>query len=510
MAEQQPNKLNKPKPDPMPSGGDGGSKIPPTSSSTSTFPPSDDNSGSDPSSSFPPGMPGEEQLLPPTPTNPGNPNSKLLGIYSRNYKPLLSTVGLYSNVLNPNRPIFVRAWISAMMRDPHVWYGMELLKGPIISKAKFTVESDNQEVADFVQRQLDLFWRKGISVALDALIWGYSGSEIIFEFNEEEDCIDFKDLRYIHPRDIKAVTENGQLVGAEIRNIRGTGILPLFLSQKKIFWTVHDKKFHRWYGRSRLEGAFDSWWEIWQPRGYRGIRHLWFYKNAFSGGVLYYPDGSTQDPVTGEEIPNVLLAQEMLDRKETGSSIALPNKTGDNRDWEWEDAKSNAIPEGLLDYGDILRDEIWEGIGVPPEVAKSEDSGSFAGRRVPQQAFYSCEQELANEIANDFDEQILRYNLVPLKFGKVNYKIVPISILQTLQEEEMGLVTGKLPSTGNDQNVEGAGVDPELDEDGNPIEDDSMGEDGENPFGGKGGKIEDRKSNAFNLKEKAQKNRGKT
>jgi hypothetical protein len=425
--------------------------------------------------------------------------------------------GIYPFYLNPHKPIFARFWIPIMMNDPHIWYGMELLKGPIISKAKYIVNSENPEVAEYVDRQIKNFWRKGIITALDCLTWGYSGSEVLYEYNQFTGTIDFKNLKYLHPRDVKAITNEGEFAGVQIRNVRGS-YRPNTLNSKKVFWTVHDRKSNRWYGRSRLQGAFEPWWETSQPKGYRSIRHLWFYRHAFSGGVLYYPDGTTQDPDTGEEVANALIAQEMLDRKETGSSLALPNRTGDNRDWEWEDAKSSQVPEGLLDYGDILRDEMWEGIGVPPEVAKNEGTGSFAGRRVPQQAFYSYLQEIANNIINDFEEQVLRGVLVPLVFGEgAQFTIEPVSILQTLQQEEMGLVTGSIPQEGELGNPEEQGPSMakgdmvEGEEEENPDESqDNPFNKGKQQFGKENklsnGRLEDRSSNAFNLSEKALKN----
>lgn len=430
--------------------------------------------------------------------------------YTNKYRlaDMYASGGMYSIYLNPHKPVFARFWVPIMLQDPHIWYGMELLKGPIISKAKFLVESEYPEVQEYVDRQLRLFWSRGVNKALDCLSWGYSGSEVIYEYNKFKQQIDFKELKFLHPKDVRAVTLDGEFMGIEISNIKEC-YNPRFLSRKKVFWAVHEKKAHRWYGRSRLQGAFEPWWELAQPKGYKSIRHLWFYKHAFSGGVLYYPDGTTQDPESGEEIDNALIAQQMLDMKETGSSIALPNKTGDTRDWEWEDSKAVAIPEGLMDYGDILRDEMWEGIGVPPEVAKSEGTGSFAGRRVPQQAFYSYLQEIANELATDFEEQILRPILVPLTFGEVDFEITPISILQTLQQEEMGLVTGKLPGDDQAQGFDEGGMG---EDDGFEEGEDMEGaqSEGEEDYGKENqlsnGRIEDRGSNAFNLSEKAVKN----
>jgi hypothetical protein len=54
----------------------------------------------------------------------------------------------------------------------------------------------------------------------------------------------------------------------------------------------------------------------------------------------------------------------------------------------------------------------------------------------------------------------------------------PISILQTLQEEEMGMVTGKLPEQGQQATEE-------------------------QPQPLSNGRVEDRGSNAFNMKEAA-------
>jgi hypothetical protein len=433
---------------------------------------------------------------------------QFLKVYTKDYKGPTVYGGLYNSLISPERAIFFRHYIPLMMRDPHLWYGMELLKGPIVSKAKFLCESDDTEVIEFVERQFDRFWQRAIDKALDCLVWGYSGSEVEYEFSKSNGTLEFKDLRYLHPSDIKPVIKDGELLAIEIRHAEKCEHShttdtnsTIYLKPPKVFWTVHDKKASRWFGRSRLEGAFDSWWEIWQPKGYRGIRHLWYYRHAYDGGVLYYPDGTTQDPETAEEVSNAIIAQEMLDRKETGSSLALPNKTGENRDWEYENPKGNPPPEGLLEYGDVLRDELWEGIGVPPEVAKQEETGSFAGRRVPQQAFYSYVQQIANEIAWDFDDQIVR-KLVKLVYGPdVDYEIVPKPIMETLQEEEMGGGTDAMGEEGMEQ---------EFDEEGNPIE--SGDSESNDPFTENGvpkaGKVEDRDSNAFNMKEKSMKKNG--
>lgn len=429
-----------------------------------------------------------------------------LRTYTKDYKGPAYTGSLYNSLIYPQRPIFRASFIPLMMRDPHIWYGVELIKGPIISKSKFMVDCEDEEVRTFIEDQIEKFWLRGVSKALDCIVWGYAGSEVLYEFNKETGTLDYKDLKFLYQRDLTAYSKNGELSEVKIDHSTKEDRGPTFLRPPKIFWTVHNKKCNPYYGRSRLEGAFDTWWEIWQPKGYRGIRHLWYYKYAFNGGILYYQDGATIDPTTNESIPNVKIAQELLDKKETGGSLALPQKTGDNRDWEYEEPKGNAAPEGLLEYGDVLRDELWEGIGVPPEVAKQEESGGFAGRRVPQQAFYSYLQEISNDTIFDFSDQILDF-LVKHNFGDVKFQVRPISILQTLQKEEMGLVTGSVDEPMG-VIVREEDMQPDPMQQGNPFNQDAQFQSDSDPATGgnqpkNDGKVEDRDSNSFNLSEKA-------
>jgi hypothetical protein len=330
--------------------------------------------------------------------------------------------------------------------------------------------------------------------------------------------MEFNNIKYIQPEHARPVLNpDGSLIGMYVKEVGQSeynGIADynnkdeqgnVFVPLRKMLWTVHDRKSNRWYGRSRYEGAFIPWFETWQPKGFRNIRHLWLYKNAFDSGVIRYPEGYTPDPVTGTPIPNVVIAQQLADQRESGASIIMPSATSPDGlgDWDYEQPKGMTVPEGLFMYGDSLRDEKWEGLGVPPEVAKNEGTGSFAGRRVPQQAFYSFLQEIANEQIYDFDEQVVRF-LVFLNFGpNVEYEIVPIPILVTLQQEEMGTVTGDIPDDSGTQNIDPGGQSVE-----NGLEEE---EDPDNPFPDEGppeetlsnGRIEDRGSNAFNIAEKA-------
>jgi hypothetical protein len=431
--------------------------------------------------------------------------SRILGVRTRNYAGPLDRLGNLTVI--GDQPLFMRYYIPAMLRDPEIWYGIEMLKGPIISKAKYKVVSPIPEVSEYVDRQIKRFWTRGVPLSLSAMVYGYIGLETVYHFNKRLGAVEFKGFKYIHPNDSRPVMRDGALIGMMVKRIRRSiastkdSVAPLaqsladhvywstasegmYLGLPKIFWAVHDQKNHRWFGRSRLEGAFIPWYECWQPQGFRSIRHGWFYRNCYDSGVIKHPPGSTPDE-EGNEVLNSLLAQEMLDRRETGAGIAMENSPEGMLGWDYTPPQAFSVPEGLFDYGDSLRDEKWEGIGVPPEVAKAEATGSFAGRRVPQQAFYSFLQEIANEQMFDFDEQCLRW-LVELNYGpEADYEIEPVSIMETLQQEEMGGITGHMPGDENDPFYSGG----------------NSGGGGGSPLVQSGGRVEDRDSNAFNAAE---------
>ena len=387
---------------------------------------------------------------------------KMLETHTKGYSGPGTTFPL-RHFINVNRPIFYRGmYVPQMLSDPRVSFGVKLIKGPILSKAKFIVETQNEEVHDFLVRQIVRFWIKGAPISLDSIIYGFSGSEIIYKFNQEKQIIDFHKLKAIHASDVKPYVhiEKDELVAMEVSKIKhragAEGKTKVYVKKPKFFWSVHDRTYNRLYGRSRLEGAFVPWYEIWMQRGYRSIRQMWFYKNAYRSCLLRVPKGSTKDE-NGNEVANMKLAAEMADRFVTGSSLILPKEPDGQNDWEFEPAVGIPVPDGLLEYGEILGDEIWEGLGIPPEVVSADGTGAFAGRRIPQQAFYSVLQEIINEHIIDADEQIFQ-PLVNLNFGPVDYEINTISLLDTLQEEEMGLITGK--SGDEDQKIEDRNSNP--------------------------------------------------
>jgi hypothetical protein len=378
----------------------------------------------------------------------------LMGVISSPYEPT-GFVNNYYSYAPHQRPVFSRFAIRQMLEDPRICFGLGLIKGPIHAFTKFfteeeaknpavhrwIVESDtsfpyvikcqDKEVSDFISTTLKRFWQVGAIKALKALEWGYSAAEVVYKMSSGDDgrnkkMIHFDNLLDFNPPDCVAVSQQGGLVGCEINS---GNLKEFYLGIPKLFWHIHAREQQKYYGISRLFGAYAAWWEIWTEGGARDIRRLWFYRNAFDGGIMRYPIGYTQLE-GGGRVNNRDLAIEMLAKKRAGGYLIFPNQTGaDGRQvWDYEPPSSASAPPGMAEYMAFLTNEELEGLGIPPEVIQGGGGGLGAatGRKIPMVAFYSSLQQIVDFLIGDVRVQMLDF-LIRLNFRKLpDYEVVPL------------------------------------------------------------------------------------
>lgn len=337
-------------------------------------------------------------------------------------------------------PPFTFQVINWMLADFRIRWGLWLLKGPILCKSKFFVKCDNPEVKEFLVDQITRFWRTSAMRAMKAFEFGYSCSEVVYK--TEEGNIQFDYLKDLQAVDCKALTIKGSVAGALVDKVPKVG--KLILGGPKKFWHIHNREYHPYYGCSRLYGSYMPWIEIWGPNGYRDSRKLYFHKYAYSGGGIYVPQGKSQTGTDPSGAPsytdNWILGRQMVEALKSGGVWTLPGTMDENGNRLWERVSPDVTspPTNLMEYGETLKDEEWEGMGIPPEIARAEGTGAFAGRAVPLMGFYTTLQELVYWLIHDADEQIFR-ELVDYRFGEgVAYEIIPFSLMDEALKDEKG------------------------------------------------------------------------
>lgn len=315
------------------------------------------------------------------------------------------------------KPPFIKRFIPAILRDSRIRFAMKLLKGPLQADARFNVEGDSLDLVEYVDRQIKTFWKTSAAVALRAVEWGHSGSEAVYR--EKNGVVHFHKLLHLSPWDIRLWTVGGEKAAIRLRDAKDSKDGYLWLHGPKGFWHIHDRQEERWYGVSRLLGAYPAWYDKHKNGGARDALNLFFYKYALNGEVIYYPpqvrklpDGSIMDPKEK--------AEQIANQRRSGATILLPNETDDkgNQMWRVEYSTNTSTGTELMDYDKSLDGKMFEGMGIPGELIEAGETGSgYAGRRVPAQVFFSILQELGDMLLFDLDEQIIR-PLVDYNFGE--------------------------------------------------------------------------------------------
>jgi len=343
------------------------------------------------------------------------------------YRPAVA--GYYALYVH-RKPVWTLGYVELMLSDPRIRFGLRLIKGPLLANLRYEVKCRRQDVGQFIDANLTRFIQNSAMKALRAIEWGYVGHEVLYRV-DERNRIAFDTLKYIHPRDVKPLVLADEIASASVQ-IHGGSRGKVYLNGPKLFWHIHEREYDPYFGCSRLKGTFDPWWDIYSDGGAKDARRLYFYKYLYSGDVLYYPpeDGTTN--VEGQSQSNRELALEIVNKRRTGGTLVLPNTVDpDTNQRLWEiSAGTSTIPSAdIREVIADLKDEEWEGMGIPPEVARAEGTGAFAGRRVPQQAFFSILQELAFWLVTDTDRQIIK-PLVNMNFGNVPYEIETLPLLR--------------------------------------------------------------------------------
>ena len=394
---------------------------------------------------------------------------------------------VYEPEYGHNFPIFRLSLVPTIQKDPRIRYGLNLLKGPILAYTAFYPEDEaenpllhetireqgvqfvygirceDKEAQKFILRSLQQLWQNGVQELLLALDWGYSCCQVNYVYKKAADgskpLIYYDSLEHIHPFNVAPRHRNGKLLGARVRGVEG-GQGGTVLSPPKIIWHVHAKEQSRLRGQSRLEWAFVPWHETWVEYGARDIRRTWFYRNSYDGGTMRYPIGKSRLD-GGNVVDNRDLAVQYMTQMRTGGTRIFPSDQradARNPDWDFDPPSANVTPAGLMEYPEVLRIEILEAMGIPPEVVEGGGGGlgSSSGREIPMLAYHSTLYPLVNNLINDFKKFVLDY-LLWVNFKKEIqydiYKVIPLKSQEPMPKGVPGQPTTK-PSTKTPKKAE--------------------------------------------------------
>jgi hypothetical protein len=369
---------------------------------------------------------------------------------TKGYRP--STL-IFPQWMYSGQAVFTLTDVESMRRDYQVNLGLNMLKSPLYT-AQWSIKCpQNPMIAKYVNEQLFRLWRASLRKILRALEYGYAAGEILYKL-DHRDLVVFAGYKDFHPRDIRVLTDEYQYAGIRIKNIPDKGDVDIFAP--KAFFFSTNREFQGWYGRSWLISCWEDYTEKRSRDGAIDIRRLWFYKNAYTGGIIRHPNKDYVMP-DGTIISARDMAKEMGERLKTGSPIAFSSTRGTQGQfiWSYESPGINGNATEIREYPKDLDVGIFRGLNIPDNVInEAAGTGSYAGRRVPERAFYVILEMLYAEIMEAIKIQILE-PLVKINF-EGNYEF----FIETKPLVEVASPEGTPPAGTNspfedDENVGG-------------------------------------------------------
>jgi hypothetical protein len=349
---------------------------------------------------------------------------------------------------------FTLAQVEAMRRDPQVNLCLRYLVTPLQTAEFEPVKATSPDVAKFVTRQFRRFWQRSLPVVLEAYPYGRSASEVLYR--QVKGRLEFDDLKYLSPRDTSMWTVEGEPAWVRVKQTGSSlanpgsgyqmgrgGQVDLWFAEPgkpaKGFWFVIDPLYDPHYGRSVLMSSWLPWRLKTLPTG-GGMDALakWFYRHAYRGYVIRHPNAIYQDAIDQTPIEAQSLARKMIEDLKSGADLALDNSRDDKGEYQWNIesyGEINGEAGGMIEYIQGFLDvQIQRGIGIPDGIITDGGGEGYAGRKIPEDAYYAGAERDFNRVVETFDEQVCR-PLVIHEYGpQADYEIKPKPLVPMRQQ----------------------------------------------------------------------------
>jgi hypothetical protein len=353
--------------------------------------------------------------------------------------------------------ITLRRDLEFMQMHPVVSTALEYYKSGIAGAEFWGGEnnepiSHNPNVAAFVLDHAIRYWQNAVPMIQEGYAYGWLPGEHMY--HEVNGVLSWERLKDFHPHDAFILTVEYRPVGIRVKNIRekqpvelwfATGAIPA-----KACWYPHRPRFNQFYGRSQLIGA----WRPWRRLGWRDaveqVIDAAIYRAGYKGPVVRHPKEDMQTALNG--VPATQrdgqgnprrssrdVARQIVEWAKAGAGFTLSSEKypvaqggGDKWSVEFPDHVMDVRP--LIEAAKYLEDQIFYGVGVPPELVRAGGTGSgYSGRSIPREAFLSKQQQIANAILELFVDQVLK-PLVLWNFGDFPFQIKCKSLLKSQAE----------------------------------------------------------------------------
>lgn len=310
--------------------------------------------------------------------------------------------------------------------------------------------SRDQTVANFVLSHVQKLWHNCVPQLQESgYPYGWAAGEHVY--SEVEGRLVWSHVKSFHPSDAFVLTSNYRPVGIRVKGIRNSEPADLWYASgaipAKACWYAHRARFGHLYGRSQLAGAWRPWRRLGWRDGVEQVIDAAIYRGGYAGPVVKHPPEDMATARTGVPATQVDgsglsrrsardVARQMVEWAKAGAGFTMSSAhysaaQGGGAKWEviWPTQVIDVMP--LVEAARYMEDQIFYGIGVPPELIRASGTGSgYSGRNIPREAFLCAQQTIADAILSMLVDQVVK-PLVLTNFGDIPFNITCKSLLQT-------------------------------------------------------------------------------
>lgn len=328
--------------------------------------------------------------------------------------------------------------------------GVEFWGGPNLQKPDDVLGepvSANPAVTQFVLTHAQKLWHECVPQLQDSgYPYGWAPGEHVYK--QVDGKLVWSHVKDFHPQDAYILMSDFEPIGIRIYGVRrnqgkatdlwfASGAIPA-----KACWYSHRARFGHLYGRSQLIGAWRPWRRLGWREGVEQVIDAAIYRGGYAGPVVKHPPEQMQTARTG--VPATQdnrrdardVARQMVEYAKAGAGFTMSSaqytaQQGGGAKWsiEWPTQVMDVMP--LVKAANYMEDQIFYGVGVPPELIRASGTGSgYSGRNIPREAFLCQQQHIADAFLKMLVDQVIR-PLVLLNFGDIAFNVACKSLLQT-------------------------------------------------------------------------------
>ncbi len=317
---------------------------------------------------------------------------------------------------------------NLMRKDAQLQMGLKVIKLPI-KAMKWWVVCEDKNIQAFLQFVFKRIWKSSVSAILNALDFGWSACEKVWEVQNIEvnrkegdkqviaykgEAVLLKKLKDPDPTSITILTtKNGDFDGFE-QQTTGGGTVSVPVEKSFVF--TNEKEFGNLYGKSLLRYAYDYWY--WAILMYQFLNR-YFERRGVPPTKARAPYGKTKLS-DGTVIDSMQLGQQAGESLTESSVVCLPSTIDEkgNYKWDLEYMKDDQRADMFIKYIEHLNAMKLRALFVPERmIIQDTDMGARAVAKTHLDVFLMGLEGLIEDIVDHFNKYLIP-QLVEYNFGK--------------------------------------------------------------------------------------------